>query len=190
LLLAYKNKRISVKSLDGKRDHINRNILECLVLDCSPSLYSIFNNIRHYINQARTSDRKGVLATPEEITENLTRGCIDTLAFKGVSAPNIHELHVPGAVELVYAAAKNLDSKRFDAIIVIGCVIRGETAHFDYVCKSVTDGVTELNLRAQLPVIFCVLTDDTLEQSRARSGGALGNKGEEAALAALRMAML
>ena len=69
-------------------------------------------------------------------------------------------------------------------------MIRGETAHFDYVCKSVTDGVTELNLRAQLPVIFCVLTDDTLEQSRARSGGALGNKGEEAALAALRMAML
>jgi 6,7-dimethyl-8-ribityllumazine synthase len=126
----------------------------------------------------------------KEITENLTRGCIETLAFKGVSAVNIHELHVPGAVELVYAAAKNLDSKRFDAIIVIGCVIRGETAHFDYVCKSVTDGVTELNLRAQLPVIFCVLTDDTLEQSRARSGGALGNKGEEAALAALRMAML
>jgi 6,7-dimethyl-8-ribityllumazine synthase len=146
-----------------------------------------------HLEKERFYDKRILVITADwnkEITENLTRGCIDTLAFKGVSAPNIHELHVPGAVELVYAAAKNLDSKRFDAIIVIGCVIRGETAHFDYVCKSVTDGVTELNLRAQLPVIFCVLTDDTLEQSRARSGGALGNKGEEAALAALRMAML
>lgn len=145
------------------------------------------------LEKERFDDKRILVITADwnkEITENLTRGCVETLALKGVSAVNIHELQVPGAVELVYAAAKNLDSKRFDAIIVIGCVIRGETAHFDYVCKSVTDGVTELNLRAQLPVIFCVLTDDTLEQSRARSGGALGNKGEEAALAALRMAML
>jgi len=72
LLLAYKNKRISVKSMDGKRDHINRNILECMVLDCSPSLYSMFNNIRHYINNARVSDRAGVLAKPEVLMQNLT----------------------------------------------------------------------------------------------------------------------
>lgn len=71
LLLAYKNKRISVKSLDGKRDHINRNILECLVMDSTPSLYSIFNNIRHYINNAATSDKAGRLATPEQIADNL-----------------------------------------------------------------------------------------------------------------------
>ena len=72
LLLAYKNKRISVKSMDGKRDHINRNILECMVLDCNPSLYSMFNNIRHYINNARVSDRAGVLAKPEVLMQNLT----------------------------------------------------------------------------------------------------------------------
>jgi hypothetical protein len=71
LLLAYKNKRITVKSLDGKRDHINKNILECMVLDCTPSLYSIFNNLRHYITTARVSDRAGVLASPEEIKTNL-----------------------------------------------------------------------------------------------------------------------
>jgi hypothetical protein len=72
LLLAYKNKRISVKSMDGKRDHINRNILECMVLDCNPSLYSMFNNIRHYVNNARVSDRAGVLAKPEVLMQNLT----------------------------------------------------------------------------------------------------------------------
>lgn len=72
LLLAYKNKRISVKSLDGKREHINRNILECMVLDCSPSLYSMFNNIRHYINTARTADKLGVLAKPEDLMNNLS----------------------------------------------------------------------------------------------------------------------
>lgn len=71
LLLAHKNKRISLKSMDGKRDHINRNILECMVLDCNPSLYSMFNNLRHYINNARTNDKAGVLAKPEEIAANL-----------------------------------------------------------------------------------------------------------------------
>ena len=75
----------------------------------------------------------------------------------------------------------------FDAIIVIGCVIRGETAHFDYVCQSVTSGVTSLNLQAKIPVVFCVLTDNTIEQSRARSGGIHGNKGVEAAITALKM---
>jgi hypothetical protein len=72
LLLAYKNKRISIKSMDGKTDHINRNILECMVLDCNPSLYSMFNNIRHYVNNARVSDRAGVLAKPEVLMQNLT----------------------------------------------------------------------------------------------------------------------
>ena len=74
-----------------------------------------------------------------------------------------------------------------DAVIVIGCVIQGETKHFDYVCQSVTYGITELNLSYDAPTIFCVLTDNTLEQSLARSGGELGNKGVEAAVAALKM---
>ncbi len=73
LLLAYKNKRISVRSMDGKRDHINKNILECMVLDCTPSLYSMFNNLRHYINNARVSDRAGVLAKPEVLMQNIAK---------------------------------------------------------------------------------------------------------------------
>ena len=94
---------------------------------------------------------------------------------------------VPGTVELTYAASKVLGKNIADAIVVIGSVIRGETAHFDYVCQSVTQGITQLNLKAEIPVIFCVLTDDTLEQAIARSGGKQGNKGEEAAIAALQM---
>lgn len=145
------------------------------------------------LTHARVAEKRVLVITADwnkEITENLSRGCVETLAYNGLKPSNVQEIHVPGAVELVYAAAKNLDPKRYDAIVVIGCVIRGETAHFEYVCKSVTDGVTALNLQAQIPVIFCVLTDDTIEQSRARSGGALGNKGEEAALAALQMSLL
>ena len=88
---------------------------------------------------------------------------------------------------MIYAGARGVYKSIADAIVVIGSVIRGETAHFDYVCQSVTQGVTQLNLKAEIPVIFCVLTDDTLEQAIARSGGKHGNKGEEAAIAALQM---
>lgn len=87
LLLAYKNKRISVKSLDGKRNHINKNILECLVLDSTPSLYSIFNNIRHYINNAKVSDRSGKLATPEEIAKNLASYIDSMKNYKFIEDP-------------------------------------------------------------------------------------------------------
>ena len=77
-----------------------------------------------------------------------------------------------------------------DAVIAIGTVIQGETKHFDFVCQGVTQGINELNLKGDIPVIFCVLTDNTIEQSRARSGGIHGNKGTEAAIAAIKMAQL
>jgi 6,7-dimethyl-8-ribityllumazine synthase len=125
-----------------------------------------------------------------EVTHNLHRGAIDTLYDLGAKKSEIDSVYVPGSVELVYAATKLCKKKIYDAVIVIGCVIRGETAHFDYVCKTVTDGVTYLNTHMDTPVVFCVLTDDHMQQSLDRSGGKLGNKGVEAGVVAVRMAEL
>ncbi|MGB0477394.1 MAG: 6,7-dimethyl-8-ribityllumazine synthase, partial [Flavobacteriaceae bacterium] len=119
-----------------------------------------------------------------EITESLYEGAKNILSLK--NARQIDRIDVPGSFELVYASRSAID-RGYDAVIAIGSVIRGETSHFDYVCQGVTNGIQQLNALGKTPVIFCVLTDDNIEQSRARSGGALGNKGEEAALAALRM---
>jgi len=122
-----------------------------------------------------------------EITFNLAEGAKNTLIEHGVTPEGIIELDVPGAVELTFGAKSMHEQHEPDAVIVIGCVIQGETKHFDYVCQSVTYGITELNLSYDAPTIFCVLTDNILEQSMARSGGKHGNKGVEAAVAALKM---
>lgn len=123
----------------------------------------------------------------DEITSGLCEGAVSTLKQHGVAAENIVIVDVPGAVELTYAAKQMHEREEPDAVIAIGCVIQGETKHFDYVCQSVTYGITELNLSYDAPTIFCVLTDNIIEQSRARSGGEHGNKGTEAAVAALKM---
>ena len=94
---------------------------------------------------------------------------------------------MPGAVELTYAASKLIDSGLYDAIVVLGCVIRGGTPHFDYVCQSVTQGITHLNSECDIPTIFGVLTVDTEQDALDRAGGSLGNKGAEAAQTALLM---
>ena len=122
-----------------------------------------------------------------EITSKLAKGAKNTLIEHGVNPEGIIELDVPGAVELTFGAKSMHEHHEPDAVIVIGCVIQGETKHFDYVCQSVTYGITELNLSYDAPTIFCVLTDNILEQSLARSGGKYGNKGVEAAVAALKM---
>ena len=124
-----------------------------------------------------------------DITQKLFQGAFDTLLELGVSADHIRRLNVPGSFELIFGC-KSMSTNRPDAVIAIGSVIRGETSHFDFVCQAVSYGLAELNLRGEVPVIFCVLTDDTLEQAEARSGGKLGNKGSEAAVAAVRMALL
>ncbi|AFL97172.1 6,7-dimethyl-8-ribityllumazine synthase [Ornithobacterium rhinotracheale] len=121
-----------------------------------------------------------------EITHALRDGAIETLKDLGASDKNIKTLEVPGSFELPYGA--KLLTKYCDAIIVIGSVIRGETAHFDFVCQGVTQGIMQLNVSQNTPVIFCVLTDNNIEQSRNRAGGKHGNKGVEAAVAALQMA--
>lgn len=122
-----------------------------------------------------------------EITDRLFEGASKILQQH--QAKQIDRIDVPGSFELVYASRVAME-KKYDAIIAIGNVIRGETSHFDYVCQGVTNGIQQLNALGTVPVIFCVLTDDTIAQSRARSGGSLGNKGEEAAVAAIKMANL
>lgn len=123
----------------------------------------------------------------QEIVSALTRGAVDTLLAHEVKQENIHVYHVPGAVELTYAAKRLMDKGDLDAIIINGCVVRGGTPHFDYVCQSVTQGMTELNLRGEIPVIFGVLTVDNEQQALDRAGGCVGNKGSECAEAALHM---
>ena len=121
------------------------------------------------------------------VTFNLRDGAEEVLKKEGVKPENIKIYHVPGAFELSFAAMQLCKSGRFDAVIAIGCVIRGETSHFDYVCLGVTQGIKDCNTQTDVPAIFCVLTDDNKEQSIARSGGNLGNKGVEAGVTALKM---
>lgn len=121
------------------------------------------------------------------ITGALTQGCVETLKEHGVSDDLIDVFHVPGAVELTFAASQLIETGAFDVVIVFGCVIRGGTPHFDYVCQSVTQGITHLNAECDIPVIFGVLTVDNEQDALDRAGGSLGNKGSEAAEAALKM---
>lgn len=121
------------------------------------------------------------------ITSELTRGCVGKLQQHGIDDGFIDIFQVPGAVELTFAASQLIESGAFDVVIVFGCVVRGGTPHFDYVCQSVTQGITHLNSECDIPVIFGVLTVDTEEQATERIGGMHGHKGEEAAEAALKM---
>lgn len=126
----------------------------------------------------------------EEITGALCRGALETLIDCGISEDRIIRWNVPGSFELAFGCKRLIERERPDAVIAIGSVIRGETPHFDFVCSAAAQGIKDLNLQHDVPVIFCVLTDDTLAQARDRSGGRHGNKGIEAAIAALKMAAL
>lgn len=123
----------------------------------------------------------------ENITFNLLKGAKQALLDNGVKEENIHVHLVPGAFELPLGAQMMLDSRFLDGVIAIGCVIQGETKHFDYVCKAATSGIAKLNLKYNRPVAFCLLTDNTLQQSIDRSGGIHGNKGIECAIACMKM---
>ena len=109
-----------------------------------------------------------------EITYALAQGAVDTFLKHGVQEDNIDIIHVPGTVELTYGAARIMREERIDAVVVIGCVIQGETPHFDYVCQSVTQGVATLNAQGKVPVIFSVLTVLNQQQALDRAGGRLG----------------
>ena len=125
----------------------------------------------------------------DDVTDGLFKGAYETLLNCGVSSDNILKLEVPGSFELIYGS-KILYKKNCDAIICLGSVIQGETKHFDYVCQGVTNGIKDLNIALDIPVIFGVLTDNTKEQAINRSGGIHGNKGVEAAITAIKMAYL
>lgn len=123
----------------------------------------------------------------KEITSALFNGAKQTLLKHEVKEDNIISVSVPGTFELTLAAQNLLEYTDVDAVIVLGCVIQGDTRHFDFICQSVTQGVTELNIKYNQPVIFGVLTTNNLEQAQERAGGKLGNKGDEAAVTALQM---
>lgn len=126
----------------------------------------------------------------ERITEGLFSGAINALEDCGALEGNIIRWNVPGSFELVYGAKKMIETQNVDVVITIGSVIQGETKHFDFVCEGVTQGIKDLNVMTDIPVIFCVLTDNNEQQSLDRSGGAHGNKGTEAAITAIKMAYL
>ena len=122
-----------------------------------------------------------------EITQNLVKGAKNTLIQHQVKEESILLSWVPGSFELPVAARWMLESQKVDAVICIGSVIQGETKHFDFVCQAVSQGIKDVGLATGKPVIFGVLTDNTLQQAKDRSGGKHGNKGDEAAITALKM---
>ena len=125
----------------------------------------------------------------KNITYNLYDGAFDTLLKYGAKENNIKKLEVPGSFELVYGC-KKMQNENLDVIIAIGCVIKGETDHYDYICSSVSNGIAQLNIINDTPIVFCVLTDHNIEQSISRSGGKHGNKGVESAIAAIKIASI
>ena len=125
-----------------------------------------------------------------EITGALLKGAVDTLQKHGVLEEDIIVKHVPGSYELTLGAQFFTHYTEVDAVIVLGCVIQGETRHFDFICQGVTQGITQLNMKYNRPVIFGLLTTENLDQAKARAGGKLGNKGDEAAITAIKMVAL
>ncbi|MCR5065236.1 MAG: 6,7-dimethyl-8-ribityllumazine synthase [Bacteroidales bacterium] len=123
-----------------------------------------------------------------EITDALAQGALDTLREHGVKEENIHLVHVPGSFELTTGADLMLkNDKELDAVICIGCVIQGETRHFDFICEAVSQGITNVALKHEKPVIFSLLTTNNMQQALDRAGGRHGNKGVEGAVTALKM---
>ena len=124
----------------------------------------------------------------DKITGAMLEGACQTLIKHGVREEDITVKTVPGSFELIYGSARLMNSGQVDAVIAIGCVIRGDTPHFDYICQGVTQGLADLNRQGKVPVIYGLLTCNTLEQAEQRCGGMLGNKGDECAVTAIKMA--
>ena len=124
------------------------------------------------------------------ITERLLQGALDALERAGATNKDVEVVHVPGSFELPLASKKLAQTGRYDAVIAIGCVLRGETAHYDYVCSETSRGLQLAQMDTGVPVMFCVLTCETLEQAIDRAGLKGGNKGFEAGLGAIEMAQL
>lgn len=152
------------------------------------SLHNLSDYDVHSVPDA-TGMRVGIVVSEwnKNITGALLEGACQTLIKHGVREESISIKTVPGSFELVYGAARFVSSGLVDAVIAIGCVIRGDTPHFDYICQGVTQGLAELNRDGKVPVIYGLLTCNTLEQAQERCGGMLGNKGDECAITAIKM---
>jgi 6,7-dimethyl-8-ribityllumazine synthase len=122
-----------------------------------------------------------------EVTDALLQGAYDTLITHGVKKENIIIKYVPGSFELIYGCSQMAENKDVDGIIALGCIIRGGTPHFDYVCQGTTYGIAKLNTKHDIPFIFGLLTTDDIKQATDRAGGIYGNKGIEAAITAIKM---
>ncbi len=121
------------------------------------------------------------------ITGALLEGALRTLRKQGAKEENILVKTVPGSFELTFAAGRLIKQGRVDAVIALGCVVRGDTPHFDYVCMGATQGIARLNATGDIPVIYGLITTNTMEQAQERAGGKLGNKGDECAVTAIKM---
>jgi 6,7-dimethyl-8-ribityllumazine synthase len=139
-----------------------------------------------------TAMRFGIVVSDwnREVTWSLLEGAIKTLNKHGTSDKNIVVKHVPGSFEITLGAQFLAEYDDLDAIICLGCIIQGETPHFTYICQGVTQGITQLNLDYNIPFIFGILTTNSQQQAIDRAGGKLGNKGDEAAVTAIKMAAL
>jgi 6,7-dimethyl-8-ribityllumazine synthase len=126
----------------------------------------------------------------KEITWSLLQGAMNTLKKHGATDKNIIVKHVPGSFELTIGAQLIAENEEVDGVICLGCVIQGETPHFTYICQGVTQGITQLNLKYNIPFIFGVLTTNDKQQAIDRAGGKHGNKGDEAAITAIKMAAM
>ncbi len=122
----------------------------------------------------------------DNITTPLMEGAVNTLIKNGAKEEDIEVYHVPGSFELIYGATQ-LTHHRYDAIIAIGCVIRGDTPHFDYICEGTTQGLAQLNTTQNIPIIYGLITTNDMQQALDRCGGCHGNKGDECAITAIKM---
>ncbi|MBR5052526.1 MAG: 6,7-dimethyl-8-ribityllumazine synthase [Bacteroidaceae bacterium] len=153
---------------------------------------SFLHNLSEYdINSVpdATGMRVGIVVSEwnDKITGALLEGACQTLIKHGVREEDIKVKLVPGSFELIYGASRLVNSGLVDAVIAIGCVIKGDTPHFDYICQGTTQGLADLNKEGKIPVIYGLLTCNTLEQAQERCGGMLGNKGDECAITAIKM---
>lgn len=141
-------------------------------------------------NIVDVSEKKFAIVISEwntDVTESLYQGAVSTLLKHGASKDNIFRVDVPGSFELSLGAQKLAQRDEIDAVICLGCVIQGETRHFDFICQAVASGVTDVSLKYDKPVIFGVLTPGNQQQALDRAGGKHGNKGDEAAITAIKM---
>lgn len=154
-----------------------------------------YHNLSEYdINSVPSAEdmKFGIVVSEwnENFTAALLHGAEETLKRHGAKSENITIHTVPGSFELIYGSAKFVQSGEVDAVIALGCVVRGDTPHFDYVCAGTTQGIAALNTQGSIPVIFGLITTDTMQQAEDRAGGIHGNKGDECAVTAIKMVNL